>query len=52
MEAWPGISETHLRVDAFPREERGAGVSEIVEAQILPHTGACLDALEGAVTQV
>jgi hypothetical protein len=49
-DGYGGVTEhlgDHLCVDAFPQEQRGAGVPEIVEAQIFPDTGANFDALEG-----
>ncbi len=33
MEAWPSIFGDHFRVDAFPQEQRNAGVPGVVEAQ-------------------
>ena len=49
-DGYGGVTEhlgDHLCVDAFPQEQRSAGVPEIVEAQIFPDTGANFDALEG-----
>src|SRR5215217_3800010 len=54
-DGYGGVAEhlgDHLHVDTLSQERGGAGVSEVVETQILPHPGALLDALEGAVAQV
>jgi hypothetical protein len=41
-----------LGVGVLGEKQRGAGVPEVVEAQVLPYAGAGPDALEGAVTEV
>ncbi len=41
-----------LVAGALGEEQRGAGVPEVVEAQVLPYAGAGLDALERTVTRV
>ena len=51
-DGYGGVAEhlgDYLRVDAFAQEKRGAGVPEVMEAQVFPHAGACLDTLEGIV---
>ncbi len=54
-DGYGGVAEhlgDYLRVDVFAQKQRGAGVLEVVEAQVFPDAGARLDAFEGAVTQV
>ena len=41
-----------LGAGVLGEEQRGAGVPEVVEAQILPYAEAGLDVLEGTVTRV